>query len=264
MFQNPNDLALNMVAILPLALSFVFRRVLAAQARDRCGVRIPDGPDDRRVALAQRVARACGRHHRDGATDAEAQTRTGGRWRCSSPSSPCRCCPARTGTASPASRTTTRTRRPRAQARSTLMRESYRTFLDHPITGVGAGQFKNYKPEGRVEAWRESHNALLQVAAELGILGLGRLRLPSLARVLRADADAASAPAIAPRRGDAGQSGPCCRSSDRRGTRTADRPIPRQHLRHSRAGSSARCSPLWPITGPSTTCWRWRSHRANT
>jgi O-antigen ligase len=58
------------------------------------------------------------------------------------------------------------------QARSTLMRESYATFLERPLTGVGAGQFKNYKPEGRTEAWRESHNALLQVAAELGILGV--------------------------------------------------------------------------------------------
>jgi hypothetical protein len=38
---------------------------------------------------------------------------------------------------------------------------------------VGAGQFKNYKPEGRAEAWRETHNVLLQVAAELGIFGLG-------------------------------------------------------------------------------------------
>ena len=42
----------------------------------------------------------------------------------------------------------------------------------HPFTGVGAGQFKNYNPEGREEAWRESHNVVLQVAAELGIFGL--------------------------------------------------------------------------------------------
>jgi O-antigen ligase len=37
---------------------------------------------------------------------------------------------------------------------------------------VGAGQFKNYNPDGREEAWRESHNVVLQVAAELGIGGL--------------------------------------------------------------------------------------------
>ena len=38
--------------------------------------------------------------------------------------------------------------------------------------GLGAGQFVNYDPNGRQEAWRETHNAVLQVAAELGVLGL--------------------------------------------------------------------------------------------
>jgi O-antigen ligase len=58
------------------------------------------------------------------------------------------------------------------EARRTLMREAYQAFLDHPFTGVGAGQFKNYNPEEREEAWRETHNVVLQVASELGILGL--------------------------------------------------------------------------------------------
>jgi len=58
------------------------------------------------------------------------------------------------------------------QARKDLMREAFRTFLDHPLTGVGAGQFKNYNPPGRLEPWRESHNVMLQIAAELGIFGL--------------------------------------------------------------------------------------------
>lgn len=58
------------------------------------------------------------------------------------------------------------------EARSTLMREAWAAFLAHPLTGVGAGQFKNYAPEGREEAWRETHNVILQVAAELGIVGL--------------------------------------------------------------------------------------------
>jgi O-antigen ligase len=58
------------------------------------------------------------------------------------------------------------------EARSRLIRESYDAFLAHPLTGVGAGQFKNYNPDGREEAWRESHNVVLQVAAELGIGGL--------------------------------------------------------------------------------------------
>jgi O-antigen ligase len=58
------------------------------------------------------------------------------------------------------------------EARSILLRESYDAFLAHPLTGVGAGQFKNYDPDGRQEAWRESHNVVLQVAAELGIVGV--------------------------------------------------------------------------------------------
>ena len=58
------------------------------------------------------------------------------------------------------------------EARSVLLRESFDAFVTHPFTGVGAGQFKNYNPEGREEAWRESHNVVLQVAAELGIAGL--------------------------------------------------------------------------------------------
>jgi O-antigen ligase len=58
------------------------------------------------------------------------------------------------------------------EARSTLLHESFDAFVAHPLTGVGAGQFKNYNPQGRQEAWRESHNALLQVASELGALGL--------------------------------------------------------------------------------------------
>jgi O-antigen ligase len=58
------------------------------------------------------------------------------------------------------------------EARSVLLRESFAAFVSHPFTGVGAGQFKNYNPEGREEAWRESHNVVLQVAAELGVGGL--------------------------------------------------------------------------------------------
>jgi O-antigen ligase len=42
----------------------------------------------------------------------------------------------------------------------------------HPLTGVGAAQFKNYNPAGRRERWRETHNVLIQVAAETGIFGL--------------------------------------------------------------------------------------------
>jgi O-antigen ligase len=58
------------------------------------------------------------------------------------------------------------------QARKDLMREAFQTFLDHPLTGVGAGQFKNYNPPGRLEPWREAHNVILQIGAELGLFGL--------------------------------------------------------------------------------------------
>ena len=58
------------------------------------------------------------------------------------------------------------------QARKDLMWEGWRTFLAYPLTGVGAGQFVNYNPDGRLEPWRETHNVLLQIAAELGLFGL--------------------------------------------------------------------------------------------
>lgn len=58
------------------------------------------------------------------------------------------------------------------EARTTVMKEGLRTFAEHPLTGVGAGQFSNYDFPGRKERARETHNALIQVAADLGIFGL--------------------------------------------------------------------------------------------
>src|SRR5262245_18020704 len=57
-------------------------------------------------------------------------------------------------------------------ARSEVMQEGIAAFLDHPITGVGVGQFKNYNPPGRQQRWLETHNAMIQVAAETGIAGV--------------------------------------------------------------------------------------------
>jgi O-antigen ligase len=57
------------------------------------------------------------------------------------------------------------------EARWNVMKEGIRAFEDRPLTGVGAGQFQNYNPPGRKEAWRETHNAPIQVAAETGIFG---------------------------------------------------------------------------------------------
>ncbi|HEV3057930.1 MAG TPA: O-antigen ligase family protein [Vicinamibacterales bacterium] len=58
------------------------------------------------------------------------------------------------------------------EARRIVMQEGIDTFKEYPLTGVGAGQFKNYNPNGRRERWRETHNALIQVAAETGFFGL--------------------------------------------------------------------------------------------
>jgi O-antigen ligase len=56
--------------------------------------------------------------------------------------------------------------------RKMLMEKAWHVFVDNPITGVGAGQFQNLvDPDGR-RHWRVTHNALLQVASELGVLGL--------------------------------------------------------------------------------------------
>ena len=38
-------------------------------------------------------------------------------------------------------------------------------LLGLDLHGVGAQQFANYNPPGRVETWRETHNVVLQVAA---------------------------------------------------------------------------------------------------
>jgi len=58
------------------------------------------------------------------------------------------------------------------EARRRLLEQALIVFLENPVTGIGAGQFRNYDPEGRAEAWRVTHNVLLQMAAELGIFGL--------------------------------------------------------------------------------------------
>jgi O-antigen ligase len=57
-------------------------------------------------------------------------------------------------------------------ARRTLLAESLQAFEENPLTGVGAGEFKDWNPTKRDQAWHESHNVILQVAAELGVIGL--------------------------------------------------------------------------------------------
>lgn len=60
------------------------------------------------------------------------------------------------------------------EARLRLMTQGLQVFAENPITGVGAGQFKNYNdPSISLEKWRVTHNVWLQVATELGVFGLG-------------------------------------------------------------------------------------------
>jgi O-antigen ligase len=171
MFKNPNDLALNMVAVLPLAAVMaleagtITRRLTAAASallmvaavvasQSRSGsiglvvmtlmlsayvVRRRPGlmvAGVLALALAVPFLPPSYWHRLSSITD-ETQDETGSR-----------------------------------EARTILLRESFAAFLAHPLTGVGAGQFKNYDPDGRQEAWRESHNVVLQVAAELGVFGV--------------------------------------------------------------------------------------------
>lgn len=58
------------------------------------------------------------------------------------------------------------------EERRILLERSWQAFLDNPITGVGAGQFKNYRTADQPETWRVTHNAFMQVASEIGIFGL--------------------------------------------------------------------------------------------
>jgi O-antigen ligase len=57
-------------------------------------------------------------------------------------------------------------------ARVRLLNQGMEVFADNPLTGIGAGQFQNYSGPGIVERWRVTHNVWLQVAAELGLFGL--------------------------------------------------------------------------------------------
>jgi len=57
-------------------------------------------------------------------------------------------------------------------ARLRLIEQGVQVFIENPITGIGAGQFKNYNAPDVVEKWRVTHNVWLQVAAELGIAGV--------------------------------------------------------------------------------------------
>src|SRR3954469_8048425 len=43
-------------------------------------------------------------------------------------------------------------------ARLRLIDQGVEVFIENPITGIGAGQFKNYNAPGEIEKWRVTHN----------------------------------------------------------------------------------------------------------
>ena len=62
------------------------------------------------------------------------------------------------------------------QLRMRVWKAGWRMFIDHPVLGVGAGQFSTAYGtgySGRAHgAWMQPHNLLIQVGCELGLVGL--------------------------------------------------------------------------------------------
>jgi O-antigen ligase len=63
------------------------------------------------------------------------------------------------------------------ESRSYLLKQSISYTLEHPIVGVGLGQFSNYEgksslEEGKSGNWHETHNAFTEVSSECGIPAL--------------------------------------------------------------------------------------------
>jgi O-antigen ligase len=171
MFKNPNDLALNMVVALPIALGFVIRRtssarrlialacagamlgaIVASQSRSGTLGLVAMGAVFAVQLLPRRPGLVIGTAF---AALLVLPMLPSSYW-------------TRMSSITDESVHDSGSR----EARSTLLVESWNAFVDDPLTGVGAGQFVNYNPEGRVQAWKEAHNVVLQVAAELGIFGL--------------------------------------------------------------------------------------------
>ena len=171
MFENPNDLALNMVSILPLAVLLAWRSdsllpklaavagaclmvVTTIASQSRSGFL---GLAAMMVILAILVGRKSPRVLVVGAflLVLALPLAPSSYW-------------SRMASITDESRDETGSR----EARRSLLAEAWRAFQSHPFTGVGAGNFVAYNPQGRTEPWMEAHNAVLQVASELGVFGL--------------------------------------------------------------------------------------------
>jgi O-antigen ligase len=63
------------------------------------------------------------------------------------------------------------------ETRMYLLTQSLRFTLEHPVFGVGPGQFSNYegatsRSQGEFGSWRQTHNTFTQVSSECGIPAL--------------------------------------------------------------------------------------------
>ncbi len=169
-FDNPNDLALNTVAFLPIALLFAVRR-------DRSAGRLVAG-----IAAVLMFVTIVFTKSRGGFLGLVAMLLVmlvqGGRVRrglgvgivvASLAAVPL--LPAsfweRMASITNASEDPTGSR----EARRTVMKEAWQAFLERPLTGVGPGEFVDYNPPWRQQRFREAHDAWLQVASETGIVG---------------------------------------------------------------------------------------------
>jgi putative inorganic carbon (hco3(-)) transporter len=171
MMQNPNDLALHMVVFVPLALFMAMqpgpplKRLIAAGAGfSMVGAVVASGSRGGFLGLALMlvVLGAFAARQRPAAAFAGLLVLI-----CSLPLVPDQYW-RRIASITDSSKDDYET----VEARRELFSEAYEAFIDNPFTGVGAGQFKDYKPESRTEAWHETHNIWLQVASELGATGL--------------------------------------------------------------------------------------------
>jgi O-antigen ligase len=168
---NPNDLALNMVVFLPFAVAAAAwrgpawrRLVAAAAAACMAGAIVASGSRGGFLGLAAMllVLGVLMLRHRPGYVIAAAfaimcalPVLPGSYWN-------------RIASITDDSKDDTGSR----EARRTLMTESLQAYVENPMIGVGAGEFKDWNNDKRVQAWHEAHNVWLQVAAELGTVGV--------------------------------------------------------------------------------------------
>ena len=56
--------------------------------------------------------------------------------------------------------------------RKMLIQQGWTVFTENPLTGIGMGQFRNYYRPGLRTRWHETHNVFLQLGSEIGIFGV--------------------------------------------------------------------------------------------